>query len=82
MATRLRRVLALAAELGDTAAAVMPEPAGDLVTASYELSRLAPVGPLDQQVLLAAETPGRRLVLLARLLAEEEDVLARRLAGG
>ncbi|HWH34093.1 MAG TPA: LON peptidase substrate-binding domain-containing protein [Acidimicrobiales bacterium] len=82
VATRLRRVLALAAELGDTAAAVMPEPAGDLVTASYELSRLAPVGPLDQQALLAAETPGRRLVLLARLLAEEEDVLARRLAGG
>ncbi|MBW3642485.1 MAG: LON peptidase substrate-binding domain-containing protein [Actinobacteria bacterium] len=80
--TQLRRVLALSAELGEISSGVTAPIDEDPVVASYQLAALAPVGPLDMQVLLSAPTPDERLELLARLLDEEEVVLARRLEGG
>jgi Lon protease-like protein len=79
----LRRVLALAAEVGERvppAAAV--EPVEDPVASSYQLASLVPVGPLDRLALLAAPTVGTRLDLAAELLADVEVVLATRLDGG
>ena len=79
----LRRVLALAAEVGERvppAAAV--EPVEDAVASSYQLASLVPVGPLDRLALLAAPTVGTRLGLAAELLADVEVVLATRLDGG
>jgi Lon protease-like protein len=73
----LRRVLAMTAELGGPVPAV-PE----AVAGSWALASLAPIGPLDRLALLRAEGPDARLELLTSLLAEEEAVLAARLAGG
>lgn len=81
--SHLRRVLALAAEVGERvppAAAVAP--VGNAVDASYQLASLIPVGPLDRLALLAATTVGARLELAAGLLADVEVVLATRLDGG
>ena len=79
----LRRVLAMAAELGEA----VPPAAGveltdDVVTASYQLAALAPVGPLDRLALLGAPTVGDRLGRLAEQLDDLGAVLASRLAGG
>lgn len=78
----LRRVLALAAEMGEAVADATVAIDAEPVLASYQMAALAPLGPLDAQRLLEAETAVARLELLARLLGEEEAVLARRLAGG
>ncbi len=78
----LRRALALKAELGEQAAPATVELASDLVLAGYQAAALAPVGPLDQQRLLAAPTPDERASLLSELLADEVEVLGLRLAGG
>lgn len=82
VAAKLRRVLALSAELGE----IGPDPAtpldDELVVASYQMAALAPVGPLDQLALLQADSVDERLELLGRMLDDEEAVLARRLAGG
>lgn len=79
----VRRVLALAAEVGEA----VPPAAGvelseDLVAASYQLAALAPVGPLDRLALLAAPSVGTRLASVRALLADVEAVLASRLDGG
>jgi Lon protease-like protein len=76
---RVRRVLALAAELGDTAPAVTTEVSDDPVLASYHLSALSPLGPLDRLALLAAPGPLERLDLLERLLDDVDEVLHFRL---
>jgi Lon protease-like protein len=79
----LRRVLALAAEVGEpVAAAAGIELVADVVAASYQLAALAPVGPLDRLALLAAPTVGERLARVGTLLGEAEAVLASRLGGG
>lgn len=82
VAAKLRRVLALATELGESAGDATTALEADPVLAGYQMAALAPVGPLDQQALLAAPSPEERLELLDRLLDDEEAVLARRLAGG
>lgn len=79
----VRRVLALAAEVGEA----VPPAAGvelvaDVTGASYQLAALAPVGPLDRLALLAAPTVGTRLASVRALLADVEAVLATRLGGG
>jgi Lon protease-like protein len=79
---KLRRVLAMAAEMGEDVVDATAPIDDDAVLASYEMSALAPLGPLDRQSLLGAETVDARLELLGRLLDEEQSVLARRLAGG
>ncbi|MCU1396248.1 MAG: peptidase family protein [Ilumatobacteraceae bacterium] len=61
---RVRRMNALAVELGDAHGDVTAEPSDDPLVASYHLSALAPLGPADQQRLLAASGPAERIDLL------------------
>lgn len=76
---RLRRVLALKAELAEPAVDATVELSADPVLGSYQCAAVAPLGPADQQVLLAASGAGPRLSLLTRLLGEEEQYLRARL---
>jgi Lon protease-like protein len=79
----LRRVLALAAEVGVAAPnAAEVELVDDVLVASYQLSALVPVGPLDRLALLAAPSVTARLERLTDLLVDLEAVLASRLDGG
>jgi Lon protease-like protein len=55
--------------------------ADDPAVAAWQLAWLAPLGPLDQQRLLAIDDPADRLRCLATLTDEECTVLAQRLAG-
>ena len=80
VATQLRRVLAAYAELGASVSPVLPDLSDDLVLATYQLVALSPVGPADRQALLAAPTPDERVVGLAQLLVEEQEVVDARLA--
>lgn len=83
VAVTLRRVLAMAAELGETvapAAEVTTE--DDVILTSYRLAAMAPVGPLDRLALLAAPTVTARFEQLADFLTDTETVLATRLGGG
>lgn len=73
----LRRILAMAAEVGDPA-----PPVPETVETSWHLASLAPIGPLDRLAVLRAAGPAERLDRVAALLAEAEAVLAARLAGG
>lgn len=82
VAPRLRRVLALAAELGEPAGPSTVELSDDPLTGGYQMAALAPLGPLDRLALLAAPTPDERLRMLDDLLADTAAVLAARLAGG
>lgn len=79
---RLRRVLAMAAEAGDPAPPSTVELSADLVLASHQAAALAPVGPFDQQRLLAAPTVDDRLARLVELLDDAAALLELRLTGG
>jgi Lon protease-like protein len=79
---RLRRALALKAELGEPAAPATIELDEDPGVAAYQAAAAAPFGPADAQRLLAAEGPDDRLRLLLELLDDEVTVLAYRVAGG
>ncbi|MCU1454588.1 MAG: peptidase family protein [Acidimicrobiales bacterium] len=79
---QLRRVLAMAAELGDPTAPPTIELSDDPVVGGHQMSVVAPVGPLDRQRMLAAVDARARLDVLGALLAEEEQVLMARIAGG
>ncbi|MGD9702615.1 MAG: LON peptidase substrate-binding domain-containing protein [Acidimicrobiia bacterium] len=78
----VRRVVALAVELGDMSADPAEEIADDPVLASYHLSALAPLGPADRQRLLCAPGPAARLALLTELLSDVEAAMQFRLFGG
>ena len=77
---KVRRALALRAELNEVAVpfniALDPDPTRSM----YQLAAIAPIGPADKQSLLAA-APAAMLGLLDGLIDEELDVLASRLAG-
>jgi Lon protease-like protein len=75
----LRRVLALASELGDPAADATQEISPDPSLASFQVAALSPIGPMDRQALLCTPGTTERLGRLADLLAEEEAFLNRRL---
>ncbi len=75
----VRRLLALAIELGDTSADAAPEIATDALLASYHLIAMAPLGPMDRQALLAARGPRERLVGLQDRIADLEAMLQFRL---
>ena len=77
----LRRVLALASELGVDVGRIGTDVAADPRIASYQISALAPVTPLDAQRLLEASGPGQRLELAATILEERSEVLRAELAG-
>jgi hypothetical protein len=53
----------------------------DAIEAGYQASVVAPLGPLDQQHLLAAPSPDARVELLRGLLDEAIEVLELRLGG-
>ncbi len=73
----LRRVLATAAELGDRVVDSTIELADEVELASLQMAAVAPLGPADQQRLLAAPSTGARLALLDGLLDElEADLVA------
>jgi ATP-dependent Lon protease len=75
----LRRVLALASELG------APQPPGELrldddpVRAAFEAASVAPIGSFDAQRLLELDDPEERLDRLATLLTETAELLELRL---
>jgi Lon protease-like protein len=77
----VRRALALRSELGLPAAPYDIRLDEDPSRALFQLGAIAPLGPLDQQTLLATEACGAFLGVLSRLVAEEIDVLEARLAG-
>ena len=79
---RLRRVLALKAELAEPAVDATIELSDDPALGSFQVAAVAPLGPADQQRILQAEGPDERLQLLEVLLTEESDYLAARLQMG
>jgi len=77
--SRLRRVLALKAELREMAAPATIELSNDVVLAGYQAAAIAPLGPADHEALLEAETPEARAERLGTLLAEQDELLSFRL---
>lgn len=77
-----RRVLALQSELGAPGLPATFEVSDDPAIAIWQLAALSPNGPLDRQRLLAAESPARRLSLLAELLDDAEEVIRARIEMG
>jgi Lon protease-like protein len=80
--SRLRRVLALKAELAEPAVDATIELSDDPALGSFQVAAVGPFGPMDQQRLLQAAGPNERLQLLDVLLTEENDYLAARLGMG
>jgi Lon protease-like protein len=78
----LRRVLALAAELGQPAPASTIEFSDDARTGSLQLCAAAPLGPFDRQRLLAASGADERLDLLEAYLVETQAFYEARIAMG
>jgi uncharacterized protein len=74
---RLERVLAMASELGEDVPDVDLE--AQPLTDAYQAVILSPLGPQDTHDLLCAPDPQERLVRLADLLEEHEEVLRFRL---
>jgi Lon protease-like protein len=75
---QLRRILALAVELG-AEADPMVELTDDAELGSYQIGVLSPIGALDRQRLLTARGPQERLDLLEELLDDQELMLRARL---
>jgi Lon protease-like protein len=78
---RVRQALAMRAELGEPATPFNIELDGDPNVAAFQLAAIAPLGPLDQQRLLAIEDAPRFVEVLDALVGEELDSLAARLSG-
>ncbi|MGZ4735468.1 MAG: LON peptidase substrate-binding domain-containing protein [Acidimicrobiia bacterium] len=76
---QLRRVLALASELGAAVPPVDVRLDDDPVRAAFEACALAPIGSLDAQRLLALDDPLERLTRLVELLADTAELLELRL---
>jgi uncharacterized protein len=80
LTTRLTEVLAVAAQLGEVPAdANLDAVSNDPLVASYHLAALSPLGPADRYRLLCAESPAKRLDLLADCLDDVEAMLRFRL---
>lgn len=82
VAARLRRVLALATELGTTAVPIATELPSDPGTLAYRAAAMAGIGALDAQRVLETDDPGERLDLVAALLEDEEATLRSLLGPG
>jgi Lon protease-like protein len=80
VSSRLRRVLALQAELAEPAPPATVELSDDPVLATYHATALAPLGPDDRYRLLVAPGPAPRRRLLDVLLTEAEATLRFRLS--
>lgn len=79
--SRVRRVLAMLAELGDPAPPATADLAIDAVTRHWQLIGLSPLGPLDRHDLLRQDDPAERLSALARLMDDQQAMLALRMQG-
>lgn len=73
--TQVRRVLALASELGTDTSGISTELEGDPLILSYQVAALTPVTTFDSYRLLNATGPRRRLELSQSLLAESARLL-------
>ena len=80
LASTLRTVLALAAELGERVAPATFELPGSPSDQLDTIANLAPAGPLDRQRYLATTTRAGQVELLGELLADELLVLEARRA--
>jgi uncharacterized protein len=78
----LRRVLGMAAELGEATVAATVELADDPVLGSFQAAAVAPLGPADHYRVLATSGVDERLSLLAGLLDEQAELLEARLRLG
>lgn len=78
----LRRVLGLAAELGEASVAATIELSDDPGLGSFQGAAVAPIGPADQYRVLGAPDVGERLTLLQTLLDEQAELLDARLRLG
>lgn len=78
----VRRALALKSELDEPAAPAAARLDDDPRRAAYQLAAIAPIGPLDQQLLLALDDATARMRELARLADDAARMLAYRLSGG
>ena len=78
----VRRALALASELDEAVAPANTDLDPDPSVATWQLSALAPLGPVDKQRVLEEDDSGARLQLLAGLASEAAAALAYRLSGG
>jgi Lon protease-like protein len=76
----LRQVLALQVELGMPAPSAVRTLDESPAVAAFEAALLAPIGPLDAQKVLEAETTAARLALMQSVLEEARDLLTRRMA--
>ncbi|HJQ96375.1 MAG TPA: LON peptidase substrate-binding domain-containing protein [Acidimicrobiia bacterium] len=76
----LRKVLALASEIGANVAALNLDLADDPVAASFQLSSLCPLAAIDQQKLLEAPDSRSRLVAAKQMLDEQAELLRYRLS--
>ncbi|MDH3707334.1 MAG: hypothetical protein OES57_14795, partial [Acidimicrobiia bacterium] len=75
----LRRSLALTAELGEPAAPATIELKAPPAVVVDVAASLAPIGPLDKQALLGCVSRAERCERLARMLADEIEVLEARI---
>ena len=82
LVAKLRRVLALAAEMGEAVPDATVALDEDPVVAGYQVAALAPLGPMDRLAALGAPSPDERAHLLSDLLDDAAVVLAARVAGG
>lgn len=71
----LRRVFALASELGSDVSGIELELADDPLAASYQLAALCPINALDSQRLLEASGAGARLELARSMLDDRAELL-------
>ena len=70
-----RTALALSAELGGRSAPITIELSEDPVLATYQISALSPLGPLDRQHLLGAPDASTRVAMLSAMLTDTLDDL-------
>lgn len=78
---QLRRVLAMAVELGADADPMVLL-ADDAEVGTFQIGVLSPIGPLDRQRLLTAKGVDERLLLLEELLDDQELMIRARLQDG
>lgn len=78
----LRRTLALASELGYGAAPTSLDLSDDPRAGSFQLCSVAPIGPLDRQQLLAADSTAARIDRFVELVGDAATLYELQLAAG
>jgi uncharacterized protein len=78
---RLEKLLAMASELGADTADIDLDVGDDPVAASYQLSALIPVTPLDSYALLAAAGPRERFECAIAMLDDQIELIRLQLSG-